>query len=113
MRIVAGLFLIAGCLAQTPDVSLQTSTAEFRLGAFGYVAGSLLQDGRRLTLDEGAEEPGDRIWADGKPLPAAPYDLSNARRSNFRERGIAGERIQVRASVPLGPGAALEKVLTV
>ena len=113
MKIVAVLFLGAGCLAQTPAVVLRTTTAEFRVLPSGCVAGSLLQNGQKLTLDDRGEEPGDRLWIDGKPAPDTPYNLRTAKRSAFVERGVRGERTEVRAAIPVGPGATLEKVLTV
>jgi len=107
------LLLAAVGLAQTPRVLLRTPTAEFRILPSGYVAGALLENGRSLTFDEAAAVPGERIWIDGRPLPAVLYDLKAARRSPFDDRGVRGERLELRAAVSLGPGASVEKVLTI
>jgi len=113
MKIAVGLVLIAGCFAQTSEAVLRTSMAEFRVLPSGRVVGSLLLNGEKLTLDEPDGEPGELLRIDGKPASATPYDLRTAKRSAFQEHGVSGERIEVRATVLIGPGATLEKVLTV
>ncbi len=114
VKIVIGLALIAGCFAQTREVVLRTSAAEFRVLSSGYVAGSLLGSGGRLTLDDRpASEFGDRVVIDGKPAPDTSYDLRAARREIFPERAGRGQRVILHALVRLGPGAALDKVLTI
>ena len=106
LKTLVGLSVTAGCLAQTPSLTLRTSTAEFRVFSSGYVAGALLQNGQKLTLDEQqSDDPGDRIWIDGKPVPSATYDLGTAKRSN--------NRVEVRSTIRIGTGAVLEKTLTI
>ncbi len=105
MKILVAFFTAVGALAQTPVV-LRTTTAEFRVFPSGYVTGTLLQNGQKLTLDAlQSDEPGDRIWIDGKLVAPAPYDLRTAKRST--------DRVEVRSKIRIGPGAVLEKILTV
>ena len=113
MKMVAGIILIYGCLAQTPQTVLRTSMAEFHVLPSGQVTACLLQNGERLTMDDRAGDPGERLWIDGKPAPATPYDPRTARRSAFQDHGVSGERMEVRATVSIGPGATLEKILTI
>jgi alpha-galactosidase len=112
MRSISAVFLLtAGCLAQTPEAVLRTSVAEFRVLPSGQVVGTLLQDGQKLSLEDRAADSGDRFWIDGKPVPAARYDVGTAKRSTLDEHGLRGQRIVVRGEVSLGPGATLEKSL--
>jgi hypothetical protein len=53
-----------------------------------------------MTLDDGGDEPGDRIRIDGKLLPATSYNLHTAR--------VRSDRIEVHAAT-----GALEKTLII
>ena len=98
MKLLAGLVVIAGCCAQAPDMVLKTATAEFRLSSSGALTGTLLADGKRLTLDSQDRVPGDLLWIDGGLAPAASYRVDG---------------LEARARLSLGPGSSLEKIITV
>jgi alpha-galactosidase len=107
----AVVFLAAECLAQTPEAVLRTPVAEFHVLPSGHVAGVLLQNGHKLSLDDRTGDSGDLLRIDGQAAPVAPYDIRTARRSTFIDKGIRGERIELRAAISLGPGETLEKSL--
>lgn len=114
------LALCVGLLAQAgqdrpqaPVAALRTSTTEFQVARTGYVCASLIQDGEKLTLDDPAEEAGDRLWVNGALAPTTVYGLKDATRTEFRSRtGVRAQRLTVRTRVVVA-GVRLDKTLTV
>ncbi len=120
-RLIAGSWTLCLCLsAQTgqdrpeaPAAVLRTSAAEFQVVRTGYVRASLIRNGETLTLDDPAEEAGDRLWVNGALASTPEYGLQNVRRTEFRSgAGVQGQRLTVRARV-MAAGLTLDRILTV
>ena len=96
-------------------VVLTTSTAEFQILPSGFVQAALLENGKRLTLDQpdvGSSGGSDSIVHDGKELDFVP-DFSQAKVVEATGKLGRGKRVQIPGR-PLAPaGVPIERVLTV
>ncbi len=99
-------------VAPEGPVLVKTATAEFEMGASGYLRGYLIKNAQRLTLDEPAAGPawqGDLLVSEGKPVHFAAPDFRHAKITDLHGGiGQAGKRVVVTASGDSG----LEKTLT-
>ncbi len=90
---------IAVTLHPGGPVAMRTATAEFDLLRTGYVRAFLLQDGKRLTLDEpqaGVVEPGITMMIGGEEVSDIAFHLDSARVTDVRGKlGTRGKRVEV------------------
>ena len=92
-------------------VLVDTPAAEFTIAPNGYVAASLVSDGRKLSLDDAANESGIEVTAAGKDLPPAVFDVAHPQTSAARGRlGSKGKRIELTGK---NSAADLEETLVV
>jgi alpha-galactosidase len=95
-------------------VVVTTSAAEFQILPSGFVQATLLEDGRRLTLDEtgvGSSGAGNHIVHEGKDIEFIP-DFTQAKVLEAEGKMGRGKRIEI-PERGLGPeGAAVEATLT-
>ncbi len=96
-------------------IVLTTSTAEFQILPSGFLQASLLQDGKRLTLDEpgvGSTGGSDSIVHEGKELDFVP-DFGQAKVVESSGKLGRGKRVEIPAR-PLAPaGVGIERMLVV
>jgi alpha-galactosidase len=84
-------------------VAITTANAEFTVAPNGYVSGSLIADGRKLTLDDPGNQPGLQIATQQGALPAATFDVAHADVSHANGKlGNVGQRVQVHGATPDG-----------
>jgi alpha-galactosidase len=80
-------------------VVMRTATTEFDLLRSGYVQAFLLQDGKRITLDEpqaGAAESGVSMTIGGKEVGGISFHLDSAKVTDAHGKlGSRGKRVQV------------------
>jgi hypothetical protein len=92
---------------------LTSGTAEFRILPSGFLQGTLLKDGKRLTLDEpgeGSSGGSDSIVHDGKELDFVP-DFGRAKIQESTGKLGRGKRVEIPAR-PLAPGGLeIERML--
>src|ERR1700740_6859 len=82
--------------ATTSAVLVDTPAAEFVIAPNGYVAASLLSDGRKLSLDNAASDSGIHVTTAGKDLPPATFDVAHPQISPAHGRlGTKGKRIEL------------------
>jgi alpha-galactosidase len=128
--LAAGVCLVAGCgkkpapaAPSTPashivvtvnpggPVTIKSSEAEFDILPSGYIQAFLLKGGQRSTLDDPAEQSGDSIVVNGKPVPDVSLDLSAARISDAHGKiGDRGKRVEISGR---SPSLGLEKTLAI
>src|SRR5208337_4657887 len=73
-----------------------TPAAEFAIAPNGYVTASLLSGGRKLSLDDAANDSGIQVTTAGKDLPAAVFDVAHPQISAAHGRlGTKGKRIEL------------------
>jgi len=98
-------------------VTIKTPTAEFEILSSGYVRAYLLQDGKRLTLDDpGAEArtPGGYLVSDGKEIRDFVLDFGHVTTAEPRGKlGSRGKRVEIPAASPSDAAAGIEKTLAV
>src|SRR5580693_2106511 len=73
---------VEASVAPDGPVLVKTATAEFEMGASGYLRGYLIKNAHRLTLDEpaaGQEWQGDLLVSEGKPVHFSTPDFRNAK----------------------------------
>ncbi|HEX6503594.1 MAG TPA: glycoside hydrolase family 36 protein [Terriglobales bacterium] len=88
-------------------VVIQTSGAEFQVLPSGYIQGSLLKSGKKLTLDEppvGTPGGSDYLMVDGKEVRFT-LDFSNAKVLESQGKMGRGKRVEIPAHL-LGPASA-------
>ena len=88
-------------------VVIQTASSEFQVLSSGYVQGSLVKNGRKLTLDEprvGAPAGSDYLVSDGKEIRFT-LDFGNAKVLESQGKMGRGKRIEIPAH-PLGPASS-------
>ncbi|MGB9204467.1 MAG: hypothetical protein WCB94_10930, partial [Terriglobales bacterium] len=94
-------------------IVLVTSAAEFEVGSDGYVRASLLQDRRKLSLDEpnvGAPADSDFVRVRGKDVHFTLDFQQTEVHEAIGKMGV-GKRVEIPAR-PLGPsGTELQRVL--
>ncbi|HUU14605.1 MAG TPA: alpha-galactosidase, partial [Terriglobia bacterium] len=99
---------IAVTLNPGGPVVIRTTTTEFDLLRSGYVQAFLLQEGKRLTLDEpqaGAEESGVTMTIGGKEVGDITFHLDSAKVTDAQGKlGPRGKRVEV-----IGRGSAEDK----
>ena len=89
--------------AMTDATLLRTPGAEFAITPEGYVAASLISGYQKLSLDDRGSETGIQVTADGKPLPAAVFDVAHPKITEPQGRlGSKGKRIEVRGKNSVG-----------
>ena len=77
-------------------VLVDTPAAEFAIAPNGYVAASLLTEGRKLSLDDAGADSGVQVTAAGKDLPPAVFDVAHPQVSEpHGPLGTKGKRIEV------------------
>ena len=77
-------------------VLVDTPAAEFAIAPNGYVAASLLTEGRKLSLDDAGADSGVQVTAAGKDLPPAVFDVAHPQVSEpHGPLGAKGKRIEV------------------
>jgi alpha-galactosidase len=83
--------------AVTPNaVVVDTPAAEFAIASNGYVAASLVTDGRKLSLDDAGADSGVQVTAAGKALVAAVFDVAHPQISApHGPLGTKGKRVEV------------------
>src|ERR1035437_1510458 len=96
-------------------IVIATSVAEFQVLPSGFLQASLLQDGKRLTLDEpgvGSTGGSDSIVQEGKELDFVP-DFGQAKVLDSSGKLGRGKRVEIPAR-PLAPaGVGIERMLVV
>lgn len=93
-------------------VVIATPDAEFDIWPTGYVQGSLLQNGRLLTLDDPSKTNASYIVSGNREIRDFVFDLVNAKISDATDRfGSTGKRAEIHGKSASLPG--LEQVLTV
>jgi alpha-galactosidase len=99
-------------VAGTP-IRIRTSTAEFKVFPSGYIQGSLLGNGKNLSLDDPRpQSAGDALVSHGKQIRDFVFDLAHAHLSAGSGRlGARGKRIEVSGRSPTLPG--VEKTLAI
>ena len=97
--------------ASANAVVVDSAAAEFAIAPSGYVAASLLSDGRKLSLDDAAGTPGVALAAAGKELPDVVFDVAHPQIAAPHGRlGTRGRRIELRGK---DSAAELEETLVV
>ena len=97
--------------ASANAVVVDSAAAEFAIAPSGYVAASLVSDGRKLSLDDAAGAPGVALTAGARELPDVVFDVAHAQISAPHGRlGTRGKRVELRGS---SSAADLEETLVV
>jgi len=97
--------------ASANAVVVDSAAAEFAIAPSGYVAASLLRDGRKLSLDDAAGAPGVALTSAAKELPDVVFDVAHAQISAPHGRlGTRGKHIELHGSNSM---ADLEETLVV
>src|SRR3984885_4611055 len=92
-------------------VVVDSAAAEFVIAPSGYVAASLVSDGRKLSLDDAAGASGVALTAGARELPDVVFDVAHPQISAPHGRlGTRGKRIELRGS---NSAADLEETLVV
>jgi alpha-galactosidase len=92
-------------------VVVDTPAAEFAIAPSGYVAASIVTEGRKLSLDDAGADSGVKVTAAGKELPPAAFDVAHPRISEpHGPLGTKGKRIEVTSA---NAAAGLEESLVV
>jgi len=94
-------------------VVVTTSTAEFQILPSGFVQATLLQDGKRLTLDEpavGSAGGSDSILHEGKELDFVP-DFGRAKVLEATGKLGRGKRVEIPDRPLAASGIAIERTL--
>jgi len=83
--------------AVTPNaVVVDTPAAEFAIASNGYVAASLVTDGRKLSLDDAGADSGVQVTASGKEFAPAVFDVAHPQISApHGPLGTKGKRVEV------------------
>jgi hypothetical protein len=82
--------------ARANAVLVDSSAAEFAIAPSGYVAASLLSDGRKLSLDDAAGASGIEVTASTRELPDVVFDVAHPQFSAPHGRlGTRGKRIEL------------------
>lgn len=90
---------------------VDTPVAEFAIAPNGYVAASLVTDGRKLSLDDAGADSGVQLAAAGKELPPVVFDVAHPQISEpHGPLGTKGKRIEVTGK---NSEAALDQSLVV
>jgi alpha-galactosidase len=77
-------------------VLVATPAAEFAIAPNGYVAASLVTDGRKLSLEDAGADSGVQLTAAGKELPPTVFDVAHPRISEpHGSLGTKGKRIEL------------------
>jgi alpha-galactosidase len=98
-------------------VVIKTQTAEFDILPSGYIQAFLLQDGKRLTIDD--PEDGQTAWegsllSGGKEIKDFLFDFSQVKVSETHGKiGPRGKRVELTAKAAGEEGPAIEKTLAV
>ena len=86
-------------IAPEGPILVKTATAEFEMGASGYLLGYLIKNAQRLTLDEpaaGEAGQGDQLVSEGKPVHFGAPDFRHAKVTDLHGGiGQAGKRVVV------------------
>lgn len=92
-------------------VEIKSSAAEFDILPSGYVQAYLLEDGKRLTLDDpDAQSAGDTIEVNGRSVAGSAFDAPRVKISDAEGKlGSRGKRVELR-SVDYADG--LERTVT-
>ena len=95
-------------------IILTTKTAEFRILPFGYVQASLIENGRKLTLDDPAvsEAAGDFIVLSGKPVHFS-LDFAHAKIEEASGKMGAGKRIEIPGEALALTAGKVQRILTI
>jgi alpha-galactosidase len=97
--------------ASATGVLVDSPAAEFSIAPSGYVAASLVSDGRKLSLDDAAGASGVAVTAAAKELPDVVFDVAHPQISAPHGRlGTRGKRIQLSGN---NPATDLEETLAV
>jgi alpha-galactosidase len=97
--------------ASANAVVVDSAAAEFAIAPGGYVAASLVSDGRKLSLDDAAGASGVALTAAAKELPDVVFDVAHPQISAPHGRlGTRGKRIELRGK---NSAAELEETLVV
>src|SRR3984885_11141473 len=97
--------------ASATGVLVDSPAAEFSIAPSGYVAASLVSDGRKLSLDDAAGASGVALTAAAKELPDVVFDVAHPQISAPHGRlGTRGKRIELRGK---NSAAELEETLVV
>jgi alpha-galactosidase len=98
-------------------VVLKTATAEFDVLPSGYVQAFLIQDGKRLTLDEPEKEPSassDYPVVGGKERRDFTFDFDHVKVTDARGKlGPRGKRVEITGRTSAEGAPTLEKTLAV
>jgi alpha-galactosidase len=99
---------------QSDGISVNTTTAEFRILPSGYLRGYLKLNGRELTMDDpqskGSNDP-DYVVIDGEETRDFEMDLAHAQIADATHRlGQLGKRIEIKGASKSRPG--LEKTVS-
>jgi alpha-galactosidase len=96
-------------------IVITTPTTEFQLNRDGYLEATLLQDGKKVTLDDGQADPqagADAVVSQGKQISDFMADFANVQVGPASGRlGAAGKRIKVSSKSQSVPG--LEKTVVI
>ncbi len=95
-------------------IILTTKTAEFRILPSGYVQASLIENGRKLTLDDPAvsEAAGDFIVLSGKPVHFS-LDFAHAKIEEASGKMGAGKRIEIPGEALALTAGKVQRILTI
>jgi len=104
-------------VASTPagPFIFKTSTAEFELFASGYLKGTLVANGQRMTLDEPeAEVSFEPAEVNGKPLAGFKLDFDRVEISEARSAlGQRGKRVEASGRSTEKGAEGIEKTVTI
>lgn len=93
------------------ETLIDTPTAEFAVMPSGYIKANLLTGGRKLSLDDAANNSGIAMTVAGKKLPNAIFDVAHPQISEPHGRlGTKGKRVEFSAR---NSAANLEESLTI
>lgn len=92
-------------------VEMATAVAEFTVTPDGYVAGSLVADGRKLSLDDPGNQPGVQMVTQQGTVAAVTFDVAHPEVSHPNGKlGSVGRRVQMHGTTPTGD---VQETLTV
>src|ERR1700679_2032296 len=97
--------------ASADAVVVDSAAAEFAIAPSGYVAASLLRDGRKLSLDDAAGASGVALTSAAKVLPDVVFDVAHPQISAPHGRlGTRGKHIELQGK---NSAADLDETLVV
>jgi len=97
--------------ASATGVLVNSPAAEFAIAPNGYVAASLVSNGRKLSLDDAADASGVAVTAGAKNLPDVAFDVAHPKISApHGQLGTRGKRIELTGK---NSAADLEETLVV